>query len=82
LYLDLNLNYIRNLKNGTFNGMNSLQILSIERNDSESLDSKAFEGLYQLKNLNLTNNLFEFLSPELINFNLKNSSRLGLSQNK
>jgi Leucine-rich repeat (LRR) protein len=80
-YLDLNKNFIKHLKNGTFKGLDSLKVIYLQNNDLEFIEPEVFVGLDRLEFLHLGNSYLKLMSRESMNFNLKSLTKLVLSQN-
>ncbi|CAH0564760.1 unnamed protein product [Brassicogethes aeneus] len=78
LYLDNN--NIQIIREGVFNSLTDLKILSLENNKIELVGEHAFSGLSNLVHLNLKNNLIKYLHQNLF-YPLKNLYLLDISEN-
>ncbi|KAL7860718.1 hypothetical protein AOLI_G00170670 [Acnodon oligacanthus] len=83
-FLDLNLNYISEINEKSFSGLEALQILEIEQQETQLvLKNNAFKGLSNLRELNLGFNRLLQLEPGAFNglFNLQTLNLIQCSLN-
>jgi Leucine-rich repeat (LRR) protein len=79
-YLNLNSNYLRVLKEGTFSSMRNLRTLSIHLNSIELLDPEVFFPLTDLESLDLSHNKLTLLPSSTFEKN-SNLISIDLSNN-
>ncbi|MEW8543121.1 MAG: leucine-rich repeat domain-containing protein, partial [Candidatus Thiodiazotropha sp.] len=58
--IDISRNYIPDLREGAFSGLDNMQTLNLSSNDVEHIDRNAFAGLQNLKTLDLADNFLGF----------------------
>ena len=66
-YIDISNNKLVSLPPGSFNGLHTLDTLTLSRNHLKSLPPQLFNGLHELQRLYLDNNYLESLPADLFN---------------
>lgn len=78
--LDVSINRIDEISNGTFRELSNLQMLSMRMNFMKILNSSSFDGLMMLKELDLSRNTISDISPKTFS-QMVNLVTIDLSEN-